>query len=367
VIFLPTLPSFVTSRCVDSLVPTRHAYCCTHRVPDSWLGNGDTAACSLCGSTRNAAVIAFSPDLREFELADARDLAGRITRFLVLEGSTVPAVLASHVVVLEARAAVRPEVLDSEDTRLLHRNLWLTALLAMDGGAPRLSELPTPLESIVGGCMALLAGDRTAAVTWAVLGQALQPDGWTVTIARQLLLFGHFMLGLPLARDAVDWDAVLELDSLMAIFICAIPLAPSPPPVAIVPLADDWVDLLMPPYELDIGNMGSSTGLCLLTGTRIALSPNLAEGGTVPLVEYIHETWKNGPVLILNVTGDHASEIKYASLEFSLFFNAPDAWLDKNGTPDQGLRLGKLLSLNRAVLAEILDDYLSGKFYGKRE
>jgi hypothetical protein len=173
------------------------------------------------------------------------------------------------------------------------------------------------------------------------------------------------MLDLPLTQDAVDWDAVLDPSALMQLLGVPVTCEAALPAMSIVPLPNDWVDLLMPPYNLDIGNMGENTGICLLTGTQVTFGPLFGDGSQLPIVDFIRGFWKCGPTLVLRLTGDYTSQIQYASLEFNVFFHAPDAWLDKNGTPDHGLRLGKLLSLNRAVLAEILDDYLSGKFHGK--
>jgi hypothetical protein len=364
VVFRTAVPSFIKQGQVSDLVRTRHAYCCTHRVSQLWLeADGEVTTCPVCEHARNAAVIAFSPDLCEFELVGARRWAERIARFLLLDGGTVTTILASHIAVLEARAALRPEVLDSEDTRLLHRNLWLTILLALGGQAPRQISTPTGIEVVMAQCLRILGGSRAATLTWAMLREWL-PQECDLPLARQLLLFGHFMLGLPITNDAVDWDAVLEPDGLMQIL--GLKLSDEPRAIVkTVPLADDWIDLLMPPYNIDIVNMRDMTGICLLTGTRILFRQMMHEGDGVVIFEYLHNTWKDGPALVLHVTGNRASQIQIASLEFNVYFNAADAWLDKNGTPDHGFNQGKLLSLNRSIFAEVLDDYLSGKFHGK--
>jgi hypothetical protein len=165
--------------------------------------------------------------------------------------------------------------------------------------------------------------------------------------------------------DVVDWDLVLEPEFLSQLF--GVPLIPSMEiyRLAPVPLPDEWIKLLLPPYNLDITLFSKQTGLCLLSGKKIMFSVVSDEPDMIPEAEHLYTNWCGGPVLILMLTGERAASIIYTTTEFQAYIRAQPAWLDKAGMPDDGLAQGRLLTLNREVLAEILDDFASGKFHDK--
>jgi hypothetical protein len=76
---------------------------------------------------------AFPPGVREFDLA----YRVRIGRSLLMDGGTITRVRPPPITVLEAPAALRPESLDSEDTRRPSRNHWLTTGRASGHTTPR--------------------------------------------------------------------------------------------------------------------------------------------------------------------------------------------------------------------------------------
>jgi hypothetical protein len=88
----------------------------------------------------------------------------------------------------------------------------------------------------------------------------------------------------------------------------------------------------------------------------------MADADKVTVIEHVRVTFKGSAVLMLHLTGGEATKIAFASLEFNVYMQAANAWVDQLGMPDVGIRQGRLLSLNRSVLAEIVDDFLSGKF-----
>jgi hypothetical protein len=346
----------------DELTPTRQLFCCPHVVHVDCLDavRNSIFPCPVCGCKRSTALIAFSADLREFDSPAAIRRAEELWRGLLpLATAVTPGdVLADHIVVLEARAALRPEVLDADDVRALHRNLFLSAALLRVGRIGRRSGA-TPLARAIAAAIATVAADRTAALSFAEISAGVGDS--TFSLYRRLALFGFFMAGIPIG-GAVDWDALLDPAGLARIFRVRAP-DPRYVPLRIVDLADDWVDLLAKPYNYDIVTMSEDTGVCLITGQRLMLVGFAGEGENVTVMEHVTRTLKGGPMLMLHLTGREATKVVFVSREFNVYLTAANAWVDALGMPDVGLRQGRLLSLNRTVLAEILDDLLSGRFY----
>jgi hypothetical protein len=127
-------------------------------------------------------------------------------------------------------------------------------------------------------------------------------------------------------------------------------------------LPDDWVELLLPPYNLDITQMKDPNAVCLFTGQQILLSGFPQNGEKMTLLDYLRQRMKGGVALIMHFTGNQATLIQFVSLEFNRLVATKRVWLDKMGVSDIGLDQGRLLSLNRAMLSEVIDDFASGKF-----
>jgi hypothetical protein len=134
--------------------------------------------------------MAFSDDLHEFEISDAifqaQKLGDRL-RWSLDEGAIDA--LASHIIVLDARAAARPEVLDGEDVRVLYRNLFLTVVLLATHERLRLNDDGGALHHIIHEVV-INGRDRW---TFERLG-AFGVLGGDLMFYRQLALFGHFMV-----------------------------------------------------------------------------------------------------------------------------------------------------------------------------
>jgi hypothetical protein len=367
VCFTSSIPSFIGLQrqggSDEDFCPSRITFCCTHKVH---LGCSDLDfdRCPVCYLPPNCFLPAFSADLREFDSPlvwnAARDVVDNKLSIWALPGQSVVDVLVDHVILLDGRASVRPEVLTLPEVLVLYRNLFLTVALAVSDHAPACYE-SGPLRRAIAACLTTLAVDRHMAFDFEGLGRFAGSSD--LAVQRHLALFGHFMLGLPLEMEVIDWDAVLAPASLARLL--RVPEA-APIELAVftpIPLADDWFELLLPPYNFDIANMGEDTGVCLLTGQKIVLTATIERADHVTLIEQLHEVWKDGPMLLMHLTGLQATKILFTTLEFNSFVEAKPAWLDAMGTPDIGLDQGKLLSLNRTALAEIVDDLASGRFH----
>jgi hypothetical protein len=239
----------------------------------------------------------------------------------------------------------------------------LTAVLLISKGCLELQPGEGPLAVVVHHCLDILSKRTATKLTFEDLTKEVKASGkQTLTFYRQIALFGYFMLDLR-PDSVVDWDDLLSETTLAEIF--RLPQIPSGPLsfLKTVTLPDDWIDLLLPPYSIAIADMREETGICLLTGQMISLSGPGGTGDQISLNDHMDKAFKNGPILLLIVTGSSATQVVFITRESDFILTAAAVWLDKTGMPDIGLRQGRLLSLNRTLLSQIVDDFISGKFH----
>jgi hypothetical protein len=325
----------------------------------------------MCKRERNTTIPIFSSDLREFDDDAARSVAGEFLTFIQSEQVVADAIeiLAHHVLILEARFSSRPEVLFDANLRRLYRNLWLTVVLLSSQRTigQREAKAPHPLSRLVRLMMDSVSRRPREKVTLSELLKAAQkvrcPDEMMLNFMRQTLLFGGFMLGIDLnpTEAVVDWDVILDPASLTKIFGAT--HAEEVEGVRPIDLPDDWVELLVEPYEIDIENMEESTSICLLTQTIVTPGPFRVDQKWPTVIDYMMGTWLGGPILILHLTGPKATQVTYTTRQFGQYLRSRPVWVDQNGMPDYGLYQGKYLTLDRAALNDIFDDFLSGKFH----
>jgi hypothetical protein len=121
-----SLPSFIQRLQDDDpdreLTVVGQAFCCSHKVHLECITDSEDTRlfqCPSCDRRRNTFLPAFSADLREFESHAVLRVAQHLGDCLSLTSSEVE-VLAFQIVTLEARAALKPEILDLEDLRQTH-------------------------------------------------------------------------------------------------------------------------------------------------------------------------------------------------------------------------------------------------------
>jgi hypothetical protein len=159
----------------------------------------------------------------------------------------------------------------------------------------------------------------------------------------------------------IDWDLALDPATLISEFGNWSPVVDPRPRLQTIPLPDDWLDLLLAPFKYDVTDMAKDVAVCLFTGEQVSLG-GFAANGRKTLAQYLSVIMNGGPALMLHISGFRATKVVVASLEVNQLVNMKPVWLDHMGMPDIGLHQGRLLSLNRSLLAEILDDFASGKF-----
>jgi hypothetical protein len=309
---------------------------------------------------------AFSDNLNEFDSPVVFLMAKTFGHSLMDSWSfcgTFIDVLAAHIVILDARSTARPEILHSEEVKILYRNLFLTVVMLVIREEDWHLHSESRLGSLIVECIRPFQESKKPNFSFESLGE-FKGD---LHFYRQLALFGHFMLGIPFDDDIIDWDDVLEPASLTHLFnLEGIPTEEmyiyKP-----IDLPNDWVDLLVDPFNLNIARMDLQRGICLLTGTILCFEQSDEEPDDVFITSYCHETWKGGPFPMLFLTGPEATGVKITSAEFNVFVPMNPVWVDVMDLPDPGLSQGRLLSLKRDGLSEMLDDFASGKFHNKMQ
>jgi hypothetical protein len=189
-----------------------------------------------------------------------------------------------------------------------------------------------PLNTLVMGVVQYLLPSPRQRVDKEKLIELSDPPAFNGSILldylRQTVLFGYFMLGMDFnGRDnVIDWDCLLAPGQIARFFgvnervlaKCKSPIIRS------ITLADDWSELLLEPYNLDIENFDEVKMTCLLT--RRPLSPNQFQLGTklVGMFEYINSKWNGGPIFMLYLTGREATQVVFIAREFNKYIQ-PDS------------------------------------------
>jgi hypothetical protein len=364
---------------LDDLMSGRQVFCCAHLVHNQCLpGRNESQQyrCPNCRGARNCAIVKFSDDLRELHDPSAhlaalsfREVITRDTEILDLIE-----ILANHVIVLEARTHSRLELLEEEETKLFYRNFYLTILLlyvnGFVAGSRKRKELG-PLSHFINDLVAAFVCTRRE-LSWEGVMRLIHVGDMfgsdLLLYFRQVTLFLHFMAGMAVTNLDLflDWDVVLDPGSLASRYhvpqhlLCRVEIERFRP----IPLPDVWVDLLLPPYEFDIIHMEKRIDICLVTGTRLARQAiGLGEDDNAIVVEdYMTSKWRRSPIMTMTLTGNRATEISFATLEFNQYLIAKPVWLDKTGFPDIGFDQGRIVWLDREGLNKLFDDFLSGKF-----
>jgi hypothetical protein len=325
----------------------------------------------MCNRKRNTTIPIFSSDLREFDDAAARHIASEFLTFMHSGQVVADAIdiLAHHVLILEARFRSCPEALFDANLRELYRNLWLTVVLLYSQrtiwqGEPKAAH---PLSELVRRIMESVSRRPRQKVTLSQLLQVARtvrcPDRMMLNFLRQTLLFGGFMLGIDLnpTEAVVDWDVLLDPASLASTFGAT--HADGIEGLRLIDLPDDWVELVLEPYDINIENMEEKTSICLLTKTILTTEAFAPDQKWQTVVDYMMSVWQGGPILILHLTGPGATRVTYATEEFNKYLRSKPVWVDQSGMPDYGLFQGRYVMLDRAALDDVFDDFLSGKFH----
>jgi hypothetical protein len=228
-------------------------------------------------------------------------------------------------------------------------------------------EAAHPLLQLVQRMMELVSHRPRQKVMLSTLLQLAQkvacPDRMMLNFMRQTLLFGGFMLGIDLTPTemVIDWDVILDPVSLSRTF--GAKHVDDVEGLKLIDLPDDWVELVLEPYDINIENLEERMSICLLTHEIVTIDAFQADQKVPTVLDYMMEVWQGGPILILHLTGARATQVVYATGEFNQYILSKPVWVDQSGMPDYGFDQGRYLTLDRAALDEVFDDFLSGKFH----
>jgi hypothetical protein len=162
----------------------------------------------------------FEKDIAEFANPLAINIAGDFRQFLfhgAIMTCDLMEVLANHILVLQARTTLPPEVLLDEHLKDIDRSLFLTILLSCSrrGMVDTSMSATNPLNTLVMGVVQYLLQSPRQRVDKEKLIKLSDPSAFSGLILldylHQTVLFGHFMLGKDFnGRDnVIDWDCLL--------------------------------------------------------------------------------------------------------------------------------------------------------------
>lgn len=363
--------------------PCNILYGCAHPIhlkcaPQQCRSTSDlfhTFSCPYCHAARTTLLPVLSDDLRE---KDNDLLCQMHRRAMDALDKDAPArgyadILTNHVINLEVRYRNRPEVLNSESTRKIYRQLFLNILLrsVKKSVAKAQSE---GLEKTIHYALTKLVKrynenpDKAPSIKWkSVISHTKMPSDpvQKVIMARQVVIFCYFMLGLdvPVEDGVLDWDEIMRPESLAKRFKFKLSGPVQVPMFGPIAMPDDWIDLAFPPYELPIVDMDKVRSKCVVTGAdMLGFRRRPGENGMI-VRDFLARVFNGGLALVMVLSGIEATKIVAGSIRYNRFLTTKAVWVDRSGADDYGLQRGEYLMLDRENLCQVWDDFLSGKLH----
>lgn len=281
---------------------------------------------------------------------------------------------AGLILTFEVRHRSRPDCLDSPTVPILIRNVLLTIYHSGLCRDLSLDEKSDPLLLLISS---IVKSSNPGGAFSSFVKQISKDlnDDYLYEFLRRAALIEEFaikrvnseIVDNPQKSSLIDWDENLSFNNLLERYQLEIPCKQIElPPFTTIPLADRFVQLYQPPYNLNIFDNYIVRFIDLLTGKLVIFTRNEAsvspkDRGDLPfLSEYASQTCHNGPVMLLSLTGPNASDIIYACPTINMLVNQPGFYVDQFGDTDQGFKRGTILSLSKDKLENALDKLLSG-------
>lgn len=275
---------------------------------------------------------------------------------------------AGTVSVIEVRHRSRPECLDSPTVPSLLRNLLCTFYASLHGEM-NLDKIEStdPLENLV---FLLLYSESPVEENSSFVKQiaaSLNGDDYIYEFLRRAAIIEDFALN-PKRRNSenefIDWDEIFSFENLIERYGIENGKSVELPLFETIPLADRFVGLYQPPYNLDIFNMDYNTMVDLLTGSIVFYSSSDLEIPGKPeimhITNYVKQHYDGGLAMFLGLTGPNASDIVISCPAIDRLFNLDGFYVDQFGDIDRGFKRGAILSLSKDRLEKALDKLLSG-------
>lgn len=280
---------------------------------------------------------------------------------------------AGMVTILEVRHRSRPECLDNSTVPILYHNLLLALYFNLHG-CSIIEDIEDPLVKLV----FMLINSNSPLGEFGLfvrqIAQRLSGDYLYEFLRRAAIIEDFGIKNRGDVKDDnggsggfIDWDEILSFDSLAeryeierngdASFI-ELPLFET------IPLAERFVGLYQPPYNMDIFDTSISKFIDLLTGTVVVFAKSyetVREKTDLPFIDnYVLTQYDGGLAMFLGLTGPNASDVIISCKSINRIFNLDGFYVDQFGDIDRGFKRGAILSLSRDRMEKTLDKLLSG-------
>ena len=305
-----------------------------------------------------------------FEPVSDEEMLDAITEFIELFAEksddehptvTVLGSFVGQIDVLETRQRANPNVFDEQHTLALLHNFFLCIWQLRTRALAITSEERAKLQPMMRLVLDTLEAEKQdLPLRSAAKNYAEELTGIDQYIfLRRVALFEHFGLNMPLSdeRDR-DWAKLLSYQNICSLYgVDADEQAPELPRFRVAPLPSDILGFMKPPYEIDISRIEAELGVCLLTGTVLALHG----GENLPTVAEVLRNQLGGTATLVAIaTGPRASCTFVTDLEHDRILETKSCYLDRYGAEDKGLYSGDILKLSQARLDWVTDFFLSG-------
>lgn len=275
---------------------------------------------------------------------------------------------AGMVTVLEVRHRSRPECLDHPTVPLLYHNLLLTLYFSLHGSAIT-EDLKDPLVKLVYLIINSEDPEKEFQVFVKQISSTLKDD-YLYEFLRRAAIIEEFAIKNRCDSKSdgfIDWDEILSFENLLERFeidkdknlkMIELPLFET------IPLADRFVGLYQPPYNMDIFDTSISKFIDLLTGSVVVFAKNydtIKDKTDLPYInDYVLSYYKGGLAMFLALTGPNASDIIISCSAINRLFNLDGFYVDQFGDIDRGFKRGAILQISKDRLENTLDKLLSG-------
>jgi hypothetical protein len=321
---------------------------------------GESYSCPVDRGFRNA-YLPKQDDDRELAFSRADHEFLRACFNSIPESSKAPIrALAGEIILLEVRHRSHPEILDKSNS--MYKYLFL--VIRRSYGHLAFEEWPTlPLEQLLfrlvhATDIAMDQDEFSSLINEMVSAMT----GGHYEFMRRAALVQHFILGLLLSNRP-EWDVVLEHDDLCERYHFS--HDPEELPVyRLKSMPRNFLDFMLPPYEIDQSRRDQKVGICLLTGVILSLGgsqigepfhvhpPGISEhleslGGAFGVVAIL-----SGPCAgNLEVIVSQGESVRLRSI-----------YVDDLGDEDRGFTRGELLHLSVSNFESVMDTVLSGEW-----
>jgi hypothetical protein len=180
---------------------------------------------------------------------------------------------------------------------------------------------------------------------------------------KQLLIFLRFaaifgQLGLSESSDGLNWTELLTIPALSAKFGVEALEGIELECYGLMKLPNQFIDLMLPPFDLQIDDYREQVALCLVTGKTVSMERT--GSSHLALVSHMDSEVKLDVTFILMLTGPFASGSFIVVKQTNSIRPVPGIYVDERGDDDIGFRRGALLCLNAERLEQYGDMLLSG-------